>query len=365
MSGDIRQLIDRQIAGDAQMAGMLAAYNGAPASFYQKAPSDSRRGWGEPRYPRIDFNVDMRYDPERKEAGTLTVNIWCTTECPAAGSLDPDRAIERRLMELISGTFYTGADGTTVCAVWERSDEFEYEGSLNTKDNTAPEVYGLTVTFGLMEFPVQISTAPDPVHGLNAWTKKHFPQVTAVAYDAMPPVWKPTDKKPAVYWRFEGAEATDRQCYAVTWFTGTFAAHVIAESVSERNKWTKAVIERAQMDGEVILADTSPMLLNRVIVRHNADPLREGQIVLKGQYGVLAQPPKEPAQVRLMHPHYNMAEGGMDGMYKASELAEQARRLFGTTPEAAAAALKAANKASATIEEAEIIIKEFLGREVK
>ena len=103
MSTEIRQLIHEQITSDTQMAGMLAAYQGLPAFFYQKSPSDSRPGWGTPRYPRVDFNIDLRNDPERKTAGTLTVNIWCTTECPAVGDLDPDRAIERRLLELISG----------------------------------------------------------------------------------------------------------------------------------------------------------------------------------------------------------------------------------------------------------------------
>ena len=39
----------------------------------------------------------------------------------------------------------------------------------------------------------------------------------------------------------------------------TVSPYTIAESVPERNKWTKAIIERAQLDGEVILADTSPM----------------------------------------------------------------------------------------------------------
>ena len=308
MSADTRRLIQKQLKEDTQMAGMLAAYNGEPAIFYQKAPSDSRPGWQNPRYPRVDFNVDMRQDPERRTAGTLTVNIWCTTECPEIGDQDPDRAIERRLMELISGTFYTGQDRETICAEWERSDEFVYEGGSNTTDNTHPEVYGLTVSFQLMAFPEQLSTTPDPVHGLNAWTKKYFPPMMAIAYDTMSPIWKPTDKTPAIYWRFEGTASTNRQSYSVTWYTGTFAAHVIAESVTERNRWTKAIIERAQIEGEVVLQDESPMFINRITIRHNADPLREGQLGLTGQYGVLAQPPKEPAQTKLIHPYHNRAQ---------------------------------------------------------
>ena len=303
MNKGIRQLIQEQVSADAQIAGMLAAYNGKPAFFYQKAPSDSRAGWGEPRYPRADFNLDTRHDPERRAEGTLTVNIWCTSECPAVGDLDPDRAIEQRLLELVSGVFYTDGNRETFCAEWERSDEFLYEKGEKS-DNTFPEVYGLTVTFSLMAFPEQITTSPDPIQGLNAWTRKHFPKMMVIAYDDMPPMWKPSDDNPAIYWRFTGTSSSNRQSSAVTWYTGTFAAHIIAESVTERNKWTKAVIEQAQMEGEVILPDTSPMFINRIAVRHNADPLRDGQLELTGQYGVLHV---EDARIRLLHPRHNWA----------------------------------------------------------
>ncbi len=301
--GGLRQLLLRQITGDEQMGGMLAGYNKAPAVFYQKAPSDSRPGWGSPKYPRLDFNVDMRHDPERKTEGTLTVNIWCTSECPAVGDLDPDRAIEQRLLELVSGVFYTDGNRETFCAEWERSDEFLYEKGEKS-DNTFPEVYGLTVTFSLMAFPEQITTSPDPIQGLNAWTRKHFPKMMVIAYDDMPPMWKPSDDNPAIYWRFTGTSSSNRQSSAVTWYTGTFAAHIIAESVTERNKWTKAVIEQAQMEGEVILPDTSPMFINRIAVRHNADHLQDGQLELTGQYGVLHV---EDARIRLFHPRHNWA----------------------------------------------------------
>ncbi len=308
MNTDIRRLVQEQLSADTQLGGMLAAYKGRPAVFYQKTPGDTRSGWENPRYPRLDYNVDMHHDPERKTAGTITFNIWCSTECPEIGNQDPDKAIETRLMELVSGTFYTGRNRATVCAEWERSDEFNFEDNKN--NSTIPEIYGLIVTFELMEFPEQINTSPDPVQGLNQWTKRNFPKMTAIAYDEMPPIWKPTDENPAIYWRFEGTESTNRQSFSVKWFTGTFAAHVLTESVTERNKWTKAIIEKAQADGEIILPDTSPMFINRITVRHNADPLREGQLSLTGQYGELTetQPLKEPAQIKLMHPFYNQAE---------------------------------------------------------
>jgi len=51
--------------------------------------------------------------------------------------------------------------------------------------------------------------------------------------------------------------------------------------------------------------------------------------------------------------------------YKVSELAAQARRLFETTPEAITAAMRAAGREAAGVEEAKKIVRAFWDREVK
>lgn len=303
----LRGLIHDEVCRDGQIAGMLAKYAGGPAFFYSKAPQDKSPGWEGYKYPRVSFGIDTRQDPERKTAGTMSMNIFVTTECPEVGGSDPDRAIEERLIELLSGAFFTDAEGNTYCLVWERSDSFVME---NISAETHPEVYGLTSTFEIMEFPPQFTTDPDPVQGLNRWTRANFPEAALIGYDNLPPVFRPDNEHPAIYWRFDGDETTDRQSYAVTWYNGTFCAHVICESVMERNRWIKVMVERAQMAGEVILPDTSPMFLKRIVIRHAADPLREGQIQIIGQYGVLEQQRKERAQFKLMHPYINKEKEG-------------------------------------------------------
>lgn len=305
ITGTIRQLIQNLVSQDSQIGSMLAKYDGDPAFFYGKAPADSRLKWGTTKYPRVDFSVDMRQDPERKTAGTMAVNIYVTTECPDIGGRDPDRAIEERLIALLSGTFFTDQEMGTFCTEWERSDGF----TLETQNaETHPEVYGMTAIFQIMEFPPQITTDPDPIQGLCRWTKDHFPEMAVIGYDGLPPVFRPTNLHPAVYWRFEGTATTDRQSYAVTWYTGTFCAHVITDSVMERNRWIKAITEKLQLEGEVILPDTSPMFVKQITVRHGADPLREGQIEISGQYGVPEQQRRERAQLKLMHPYVNKEE---------------------------------------------------------
>ncbi len=288
-------LLVEQIRGDDQIKGMLAVYNKKPAFFYQKAPLDTAKGWnGKEQYPRADYNVDMRYDPERKTAGTLTINVWCSTQSAAM-----PEDIEARLLTLINGTFYTEHGGDTVCAVWDRSDAFNFE-LYRKETGSTPEIFGITLTFDLLTFPRQMTTDPDPIEGLIRWTRRNFDALTIISSDEPPPVWKPTDTKPAVYWRFIGS-ADDRQSFSVTWYNGTFAAHIIAETVMERNRWIKALAERMQIDGEILLADGSPMFLKRLEIRHDADPLRDGQILITGQYGVLAGRVKMPARIPLNH----------------------------------------------------------------
>lgn len=287
------ELLKDQIRNDSEIAHMLAKYNGTPAFFYQKSPHDNDRGWKGPLYPRADYNIDLHYDPERRTAGTMSINVWCTAE----SAVMPED-IEKRFIQLISGTFYTNKQKETTCAIWSRSDAFDFGVTSNAK-NTTPEIFGVTVSFDLLQFPEQITTDPDPIQALNAWTHVHFSEMVIIAHDELPSVFRPTDDRPAVYWRFDSTSTTDRQSYAVTWYTGQFAAHVISDSVKERNRWTKSIIERIQLDGEIILADESPMFAKQIAIRHGADPLREGQLVLTGQYGVLEQRRKETEKPRL------------------------------------------------------------------
>lgn len=51
--------------------------------------------------------------------------------------------------------------------------------------------------------------------------------------------------------------------------------------------------------------------------------------------------------------------------YSVADFAKQAKHLFGTTPEVVTVALRAAGKATATIDEAKETVKEFLEKEVK
>jgi len=380
----------------------LAVYNGHPAFFYQLSPPDTDRLWerdekpgGE--YPRVDYNIDMRYDPERKVSGTLTINVWCTSECK-----DMPEDIEKVLIDLISGTFYSrfhsdGPDITT-CAVWNRSDAFATGTHPRIEDTAEPEMFGVTMLFDLTEFPSQLTTDPDPIQGLNRWTMHFFPDVSVIPDTVFNSVWRPTDEHPAVYWRFIGSDADDRQTYAVNWYNGHFAAHVIADSVDERNRWIKAIVERLQLHGELFLPDRSPMLVKNVAIQHRADPLHEGQIRMTGRYGVLAQHRKETAQIPLNNALFpniglevryvenedrtggpvnkdtNMSfatglttskKGKTATTYTSVELMNAGYKRFGVGPEVVGAALRLHGVTEAGIDETKAMIETFMKREVK
>ena len=301
-------LLTEQIRNDDEIAGMLARYNGRPAFFFQKSPQDTDPGWQKPCFPRVDYNVDMSYSAERKTSGSLNVNVWCSSE-----SAFMPEDIERRLRELIHGAFYTesshGAEraqeakpalGSTVCAIWARSDAFSFDSPTYVGTDTAPEVFGITLSFDLSEFPAQYierpadnqgrrpgDEYPDPVSALNAWTCSRFHNAVVIGCVALPPVWKPSDETPAIYWRAEGEASTDRQSYSVTWFEGRYAAHVVSPGVASRNGVVSAMLAALQRDGEVMMADGSPMFVRQTSARHGADPLRDGQIALTGRYGIL------------------------------------------------------------------------------
>lgn len=124
------------------------------------------------------------------------------------------------------------------------------------------------------------------------------------------------------------------------------------------------------------------MFIKQIQINHNADALRDGQLIILGQYGVLAQHRKEQAQIKLNNVNYNMEVLKMakinkeneektafkniaDGVYSAAELSAAARHIFKTTPEIVRAALKQAGKTEAAVTEAKEIVNKFLYKEVK
>ncbi len=303
----MEQVLFRQLVKNEELGGFLADYQGRPALFYQKAPSTEDLLWESSCFPRVEFVVDRSYDPERKESGKLWFHVWVSSDNLSITGGNLERDIEKCLIEKVDGVFYRENEGIT-CATWVNSMTFQGRTSDKNMETSPVETYGVTLEFDLIEFPQQVTTDPDPVQGANRWMKTQFPSVTVLGLDDLPTVWKPSPDKLAVYWRFMGYEGDDRQSFSVNWYTGKLALHFFAESVATRNQWLKVVVEALQLDGEIILLDESPMFLKKVVVIHSGNSLREGQLQLLGEYGVLASQRKEKAEYLLKNAYFRKGE---------------------------------------------------------
>lgn len=270
-------LIYKTLESSDKLAGMLAQYDGQSAIFYQQAPQDTDKKWGEIHYPMAVFSSDDRYNPERKSSGVLNIDVFCTDN----NTVGPDD-ISPVIVDILSELFLTG-EKTTICVVWNRTDTF----TSKPADESNPVVTGNTVSLDILEFPLQVSTNPDPVLAINQWTKATARQSVVIGYDDLPESFRPTDTQPAVYWRTAGAGSIVKNTYAVAWMEAQIVGHIFCPSPAERLKWIRTITDKLAIQGFIRLSDGSPMIVNRISYNPAADPLHEGQITVTGTYGVL------------------------------------------------------------------------------
>lgn len=288
----MEKLIQSALRQDAALGAKLARWAGKPAVFYQTAPMDTDRGWRGPQFPRVDFAADWTYDPARKTNGALAVNVWCldTADCPSPESLGDE--VRRCLTDL----FLTDGAGDIYALAWQRTDAFEAGGQLGE-----PLTIGVTLSFDVLAFPVQVTTEPDPAQGLMDYIKGVLSEAVVVGADQLQPMTRPTAEAPLVYVRITQDGSAMRNSYAVAWMTVTAAIHVFSPDHLSRQLVCRQITNRLALDGECRLRDGSPMLIKRLALTAGADPLRQGQIMVTGQYGVLRQPEKD---ILLNHAHW-------------------------------------------------------------
>ena len=145
-----------------ELEPFLATYADQMAIFNQEAPADTDAGWGSTsQYGRVVFNVEMQDDPERKVSGTMVVDVYCED-----GVQIPEE-IEPIIRELIDGYFFSNP-AVTIAAQWSSSSYFS---------GPTEKVVGVTLTFKLLDFPMQITADPDPIALINEWTAKDLPAI--------------------------------------------------------------------------------------------------------------------------------------------------------------------------------------------
>jgi hypothetical protein len=258
-------LLYQQMKNDTFIAAALATFSGVTAIFEIQAPNDKDPGWTGKQYPRIVYSVDKREDPERKVSGTLLIDI------STKGAIED---LEAQMRAILSNVFFETEEGV-VATVWNNSAAFEEH------DN----VIGVTMTFDIFAFPVQLTEPPDPIQGLINMCVTEYP--TAHLFNAPGgEVWAPSESEPAIYWRMSSI-AKDSETNAVIWYNATINGHVFAPNPTARNKWLRKIVEEIISRGEVMLDDGSLMQITNVSADGSRDPLRMGQITLSTKYGKL------------------------------------------------------------------------------
>jgi len=183
----------------------------------------------------------------------------------------------------LSGVFFTSAGEETVSALWKRTDMFEQ----SKQNNNQPRVIGATLEFDLLTFPCKATINPDPVMGLVLWLKSRFIQAKIIGIDTLPEIFVPSENEPALYIRMTGDNAVVRNVHAVAWITARIACHIFTGKVQTQEMWARSISNILSIEGEVVLADKSPLLFQQITINPTSNPLSEGQVTITGQYGVL------------------------------------------------------------------------------
>lgn len=272
----LEDVIYQQLTGSKTLAALLAAYSGAPAVFYQTAPDDKAAGWEQRKqYPRLSYIVDYIANPERKTSGILTLDILCTEEGAAPEEIEPI------VRGLLGGIFMTPDDAAPCSLAWARSDSFE-------QARADGNIIGTTVTFDLYAFPAQITTDPDPVLAMNRWTEDLIDTATIIGgRKPTDRIFVPTPLTPAFYWRVE-ALTLARETNTVAWVDGVVIGHIFAGG--EETGWLRYTTNTLMLAGEVLMLDTSPMLLKKIKADNTLSALAQGQLRLDVQFGLLRRP---------------------------------------------------------------------------
>lgn len=277
----IEEVLFEYLCNSEQLSSLLTKHDDIPAIFQQIAPKDTDGGWNGRQFARIVYDIDKSGDPARKISGMLFMDIMCSDNS------EPPESIEKVLKELIDGYFFV-VDGMTYAAKWERSDGFTSEA--NNK------VFGLTVSFSLLAFPVQITCEPDTVELMNTWSKAFFPNATIINVTETSSVFKPTDEKPVIYWSLQGeSESPIASTYHCTWIQNNLTMHVMAPSETTRSSIVRKAMMELVQKTRVLFPDKSQFMIHRVTGNMVIDPIRTGQLTVSGSYGLLRQYPDTPA----------------------------------------------------------------------
>lgn len=272
----LEELIYRQFVCSGELTRHLATFAKLPAVFSPEAPDDGQEGWGgQTQYPQIVFNFDMQANEERKSVGTLSVDLLCQN----TADVSPE-TIEPEVRSCLRDVLLKPEGDSLYAFTWARTDSF----SMQEKKHDL--VIGSEIRFDIHEYVHQVTTDPDPIAAVDQYIKKLYPDCVVAGLDRMGDVTRASVAAPVVYNALTSVER-GRETNTVVWMDGKIAVHILCPDSSVRMKMAADLANQMSLDGEIILLDHSPMTIRRLQVDHQSDYLKDGQIFMTVNYGLL------------------------------------------------------------------------------
>lgn len=262
----------------------LGTYDGNPAIFEQQAPDDQAWEWEGQQYGRVLFDLLLKDDPERKVSGNLRILIAYENGEEGTGHENLMEA-ENMIQEAFDGTFFSTMD-LTIATAWRKTEPFS-EKAVNERDI---DVLGVILDFDVYAFPVMCYKPMDPVKSLALYINNKWPETKILNFGKMDEVWKPEGDTTAIYVRLESVvPGTFPSIHACTWHSASLRVHVISGTEHKTNELSMAFITDLSEKERFPMNDGSPCFIQRCQFNKGLDVLKDGQVMIQGQYGVLRQ----------------------------------------------------------------------------
>lgn len=263
----------------------LAVHDGDLAIFEMQAPEDTDPGWEGVQYGRVIYDLLIQDDAARKVSGSLRVMAAYT-------DIELLPASERKLRGAFDTTFFTDEEeGLTIATTWQKSEPV----NVKIGGGTDIEAFGTILYFDVYAFPVKRYVPMNAVASLASYIKSCCPDVWVINDGLIKdsnPVWRPGTSVPesAVYVRLEQiTPGSFPSTYACTWYMARLWVHVISASYDIANQiltdisYALSEAERFPMD------DGSPFFIGQMQIGQGNSTLRDGQMQVQGQYGILRE----------------------------------------------------------------------------
>lgn len=270
-----KHLIDQDLPG-------IGYYDHEPAVFNQRAPDDTDRGWNGLQFGRVVYDLLMKDDAERKVSGSL--NIMTAYVFDEEGYKNMLHS-EKQIKSAFDGTFFSD-DDLTIASVWRKTQPFKER--MDNEEDT--EVCGLILEFDVYAFPALQYKPMDPVNSLAAYIGQNWQNIKVINLGQMSEIWMPDDDTTAVYVRLEtNSLGTFPSTYACTWFMSNLKVHVISNSDNLTNEFVMSIMTSLSERERFPMDDGSPFFVQKIQFGKKLDALRDGQLTVNGQYGVLRE----------------------------------------------------------------------------